>query len=125
MNTAHEIWLPAIFWNDHDERALPAGEFLHYSGRRVLIRATDAVLDEIRSDADYYSGPGGPDWEEGDSIRRSAAATVKAIDRYRARVAELAAIKARAVDHDPTPWCHICGAMKKDQCQCPPRAEND
>lgn len=26
---------------------------------------------------------------------------------------------------DPTPWCHICGAMTKAKCGCGPRAEND
>lgn len=28
-------------------------------------------------------------------------------------------------NRDDTPWCHICGAMQKAKCQCPPRAEND
>jgi len=33
--------------------------------------------------------------------------------------------RALREDDDPTPWCHICGAMKKAQCKCPPRADND
>lgn len=28
-------------------------------------------------------------------------------------------------NRDDTPWCHLCGAMQKAKCQCPPRAEND
>ena len=27
-------------------------------------------------------------------------------------------------DDDPTPWCHICGSMTKDGCDCGPIAEN-
>jgi hypothetical protein len=26
---------------------------------------------------------------------------------------------------DPTPWCHACGSMTQDMCQCGPIAEND
>lgn len=28
-------------------------------------------------------------------------------------------------DYDPTPWCHICGARKREQCHCGPLAKND
>ena len=28
-------------------------------------------------------------------------------------------------DADPTPWCHVCGAKEKAQCDCGPIAEND
>jgi hypothetical protein len=28
-------------------------------------------------------------------------------------------------DEDPTPWCHLCWARRPEQCDCPPRAEND
>lgn len=28
-------------------------------------------------------------------------------------------------NYDPTPWCTWCGAMKSEQCNCGPRAEND
>lgn len=37
--------------------------------------------------------------------------------------------KLRAVleleEEDPTPWCHVCGAKEKAQCDCGPIAEND
>lgn len=35
-----------------------------------------------------------------------------------------AATKAE-VDHDPTPWCSGCGAMRKADCHCGPIAENE
>lgn len=28
-------------------------------------------------------------------------------------------------NHDPTPWCSGCGAMKQKDCHCGPIAEND
>ena len=28
-------------------------------------------------------------------------------------------------DEDPTPWCHQCGAMTRERCDCGPIAEND
>lgn len=28
-------------------------------------------------------------------------------------------------DHDPTPWCHQCGARKQEQCDCGPIADNN
>jgi hypothetical protein len=28
-------------------------------------------------------------------------------------------------DYDPSPWCSDCGAMKRTQCDCGPRAAND
>jgi hypothetical protein len=29
-----------------------------------------------------------------------------------------------AQEEDPTPWCHGCGAMDKDDCYCGPIADN-
>lgn len=79
---SYNVWLPATFWHDHADRELPAGVLIKERGRRVQVNCTRAELDEIRSDAAYYSDKsGGPDWEEGGPIRRSAAATVRAIDR--------------------------------------------
>ena len=28
-------------------------------------------------------------------------------------------------DYDPTPWCHVCGAITKSGCNCIERAKND
>ena len=30
----------------------------------------------------------------------------------------------RAEDYDPTPWCHQCGAMEQERCDCLPIANN-
>lgn len=27
-------------------------------------------------------------------------------------------------DDDPTPWCHVCGAMSEKNCNCGPYARN-
>lgn len=31
----------------------------------------------------------------------------------------------KELNEDPTPWCHICSAMKRKQCRCDPTAENE
>jgi hypothetical protein len=31
----------------------------------------------------------------------------------------------RCADYDPTPWCHVCGARKRENCHCGPIAENE
>ena len=28
-------------------------------------------------------------------------------------------------EEDPTPWCHACGAMEQEQCDCLPIADNN
>jgi hypothetical protein len=28
-------------------------------------------------------------------------------------------------NYDPTPWCHVCGAMEEKDCDCLPIAENN
>ena len=33
--------------------------------------------------------------------------------------------QAEIDDHDPTPWCHVCGAMRQSRCKCGPIAKND
>lgn len=32
---------------------------------------------------------------------------------------------SKGEDEDPTPWCSDCGAQRRAQCHCPPRADND
>jgi hypothetical protein len=32
---------------------------------------------------------------------------------------------AREEEEDPTPWCHACGAMEQDNCDCLPIADNN
>lgn len=36
-----------------------------------------------------------------------------------------AAYHEARTDDDPTPWCNACGAMKREQCDCGPLADND
>lgn len=92
----HELRLPGMFWTDHAERALPAGHLLKWHGQQAVVRCSDFELSEIRSDASHYAHPHGPDADGLGSLIRSAKATVRAIDKYAARAAELEAIKARS-----------------------------
>lgn len=79
--------LPPLFWNDHANRDLPCGEVVHKASRYVEIEADDTTIDEIRSDASYYADPsGGPDSYEGRAaLMASARATIRAIDKARAK----------------------------------------
>lgn len=79
------IWVPATFWDDHSERCPCDGDpeidmarEVRRSGRRVLIEGNPVQIEVLRSDADFYCDPAGPD-ECPPNIKRSAAATLRAI----------------------------------------------
>lgn len=76
------IDLPAKFWQDHDERALPAGKLIKVVGNRVRIECTEEELAEILDDAKFYSDVNGPD-QLPPGLKASAKATVRAIERFR------------------------------------------
>ena len=81
---AETIRVPAKFYNDHDDRACePFCEPVRRSGRFVWLRHDDPGLDELLDDARHYADPDmfGTDYAD---LRRSAAATVKAITSHRA-----------------------------------------
>lgn len=89
----HRLTVPGIFWRDHYDRC-GSGEanVIADRGRTVLVELDDEALDDLRSDAWYYSPPGAPDGMEGwgQPIIRSAEATVRALIRqgiepYRSR----------------------------------------
>lgn len=79
---ANQYRLPRKFWNDHAERGLPAGNYITESGNIVWITASDDEINEILSDAKFYSDRWGPDCIE-PSLKRSAIATVKAIEKQK------------------------------------------
>jgi hypothetical protein len=73
-----KLRLPRKFYEDHEERDLPSGTVLSRTQKRVLIEADQDTVDEILSDAKYYSNEWGPDCIER-SLKVSALNTVKAI----------------------------------------------
>lgn len=80
------IRVPAKFFDDHEERECePFCEPVKRTDRFVWLAPTDAGLDELLSDARHYSDEWGPDAiDDGGGLKRSAAATVKAIEAARA-----------------------------------------
>jgi len=81
------IRVPTRFFDDHDERGCePFCSPVRQSSRFAWLRADDEGLDELLDDAKHYADDdGGPFGYEGcAALRRSAAATVKAIERARA-----------------------------------------
>lgn len=74
------IRVPAKFYTDHDERGCePFCEPVKRSSRFVWILPSDPGLPELLDDARHYANPYSFGSEYGD-LRRSAAATVKAIE---------------------------------------------
>ena len=78
-----KLFVPAIFWDDHcdrfpcDDESDMAAE-VSRSGNRALIEGSTKQIECLRSDAEYYCDIHGPD-KTPPSIKRSAAATLKAI----------------------------------------------
>lgn len=87
-----KLWLPVTFYDDHADRELASGEVIKRTTHRVLIEATKNDLNELLSDAEYYSNRFGPlgniaqDFE-GDayyySLKRSAKRTAEIIRKAR------------------------------------------
>lgn len=83
------LWVPATFWDDYGERFPDDGTQaveVRRAGNRVLISGTAEHIEKLRSNADYYCEFYGPDYGPDAcpaSIKRSAAATIRAIDRAR------------------------------------------
>lgn len=81
------IRVPAKFFDDHEERECePFCSPIKRTKQYVTLYWNDAGLDELLDDARHYADEeGGPDAYEGSAaMRRSAAATVAAIEAARA-----------------------------------------
>lgn len=84
--TKYTIWVPSYFWHDHEDRC-PSDDAengmadrVREAGNRVLITGTAKQIECLRSDAEYYCDRWGPD-EAPQTLKRSAAATLNAIDK--------------------------------------------
>ena len=80
------IRVPAKFYDDHDDRACePECTPVRRTSRFVWLAPDDPGLDELLDDAKHYADPDqfGEWGRENSGIVRSAAATVKAIERAR------------------------------------------
>jgi hypothetical protein len=82
-----QLRVPATFWDDHCERCPCDGDpevelarEVGRSGARVLIAGTASQIEWLRSDAEFYCDPAGPD-EAPKGLVRSAAATIAALKR--------------------------------------------
>ena len=75
---------PRTFWHDHEYRGLADDvEVVKILARKVRVRLTDEQLSELRSDAAFYASEFRSDEEPYlRGLAASAAATVRAIDRY-------------------------------------------
>jgi hypothetical protein len=77
------VRVPAKFFRDHDERECePACSPVRHTDRFVWVAMNDPGLDELLDDARHYASPESFD-DEYIGLRRSAAATVSAIESAR------------------------------------------
>lgn len=67
--------VPAKFYDDHGDRALPTPAEIRRAGRRVYIAANDPAIPDLLSDAKFYADPWGPD-ELPAGLKASAKRTV-------------------------------------------------
>ena len=90
MTATNTLDVPQRFWDDHVSRDLVNDEATYVAkrlSRTYRVRITDRDLHELRSDAAHYAdltNGWDPDLA---GLCSSAAATVRAIDRYAAAVA--------------------------------------
>ena len=87
MTTRHTLWVPSYFFDDHYDRS-PSDDgsdgictIVRASKYKVLINGTNEQIECLRSDAEYYCDKWGPD-EAHLGLKRSAAATIRAIAKY-------------------------------------------
>ena len=73
----HTLRIPGGFWGDHMFRDCTPAESVEVKGRSVVVTLTDEALQDLYTDAVYYSdGLGGDGY---DPLASSAQRTVKAI----------------------------------------------
>jgi hypothetical protein len=76
--------LPAKFWNDHNDRALPEAGRSHLvseTRNQVVVQMDSLAVADLRSDATYYTDPGTAAEMGLPGLARSAAATLAALAR--------------------------------------------
>lgn len=71
------IWVPAMFFDDHAERALPTPVVIRETNTRRLIDTDDPNYAELLDDANFYADPSGPD--EAKHIVAAAKRLLKAV----------------------------------------------
>ena len=84
------IRIPQRFFDDHEERDLPAPEVVKWNKRHYWIDANSEHLAELHADAFFYSDFQHWDFEFGSRLWGlcvSAAATEKAISKHLAEIA--------------------------------------
>jgi hypothetical protein len=75
-----EVTIPSVFYWDHVDRDLPAGEIIKsYANGRLFVRLDEDEFNELLSDAEYYAEGGGGLTSEYRGLMASARATVKAL----------------------------------------------
>jgi hypothetical protein len=76
------VWLPKIFWDDHVSRDLDfTSSIVKENKKAYQVLMTIDAINELASDADYYSSFDGEDARDNRSVVNSAKSTLAALER--------------------------------------------
>ena len=80
------VTVPRLFWQDHMERECTPAISETRKGNRVELVLSQEALDDLYSDADYYSDDQGwcPEWGPSRSVIRSAKRTLEILQAVKA-----------------------------------------
>lgn len=70
--------IPRAFYDDHNERGLPAPDPVRETTRHVWIDPADPDFQELVDDAEFYADPDGPDLVP--NLKRAAKAMLRSIE---------------------------------------------
>jgi hypothetical protein len=80
-----KLTIPATFWWDHYDRCAEhdgTRTIVKEHARTVVVELDADAFGDLKSDAEYYADPWGPDAiDDGGKLKRSAVATVRAIQK--------------------------------------------
>ena len=74
------VKIPKMFFDDHAERDLDTPEVVEFSKTHYWIRRDDPAVDELLSDANWYTDPYGPG-VSCPGLRVAARALIRAITK--------------------------------------------
>jgi len=73
--------IPKVFFDDHYGRALDTPAIVRATKAHYYIDAADPFIPELRSDAEFYCHPFGPDAYYLGGLKASARALLKALSK--------------------------------------------
>jgi len=103
---------------DHDD--------YHADGQMSGAAACYAIAaNELSASTPYLSSPNPSLWPWDLTWWKPGKCAIRCLVKAGALIAAEIDRLQRLANYDPTPYCGICKAMKRENCDCPPIAKND